>query len=33
MALIKRKNNIGNIYADKDNLLKQGAPHQQYDLL
>ena len=32
MALIKRKNRIGKIYYDRQNLLKQGAPHQQEDL-
>ena len=31
-ALIERKNKIGNIYFDNDNLLKQGAPNQQDDL-
>jgi len=31
-ALIERKNKIGKIYFDKDNLLKQGAPNQQDDL-
>ncbi|MFM7982112.1 MAG: hypothetical protein ACKPKO_22615 [Candidatus Fonsibacter sp.] len=29
LALIKRKNNIGNIYYDEDNLLKQVALNQQ----
>ncbi|MFM7977879.1 MAG: hypothetical protein ACKPKO_01075, partial [Candidatus Fonsibacter sp.] len=32
LALIKRKNRIGHQYFDKDNILKQGAPHQQDDL-
>ncbi|MFM7982817.1 MAG: hypothetical protein ACKPKO_26185, partial [Candidatus Fonsibacter sp.] len=32
LALIKRKNNIGNIYYDRDNLLKQVALNQQDDL-
>ncbi|MFM7985900.1 MAG: hypothetical protein ACKPKO_41955, partial [Candidatus Fonsibacter sp.] len=32
MALIKRKSNIGKIYYDKDNLLKQVALNQQDDL-
>ena len=32
LALIKRKNRIGKIYYDRQNLLKQGAPHQQDDL-
>ena len=31
-ALSKSKNRIGHIYFYKDNLLKPGAPHQQYDL-
>ena len=31
-ALIKRKNNIGKIYFDRDNLLKQVALNQQDDL-
>ncbi|MFM7988350.1 MAG: hypothetical protein ACKPKO_54465, partial [Candidatus Fonsibacter sp.] len=33
LTLIKRKHRIWKIYYDKDNLLKQGAPHQQDDLL
>ena len=32
LALIKRKNRIGKIYYDRQNLLKQDAPHQQDDL-
>ncbi|MFM7990489.1 MAG: hypothetical protein ACKPKO_65340, partial [Candidatus Fonsibacter sp.] len=32
LALIKRQNNIGQIYYDKDNLLKQGAPNQHDNL-
>ena len=32
LALIKRKNNIGKIYYDRDNLLKQVALNQQDDL-
>ncbi|MFM7979061.1 MAG: hypothetical protein ACKPKO_07055 [Candidatus Fonsibacter sp.] len=32
LALIKRKNRIGEIYFDEQNLLKQGAPHQQDNL-
>ncbi|MFM7990047.1 MAG: hypothetical protein ACKPKO_63110 [Candidatus Fonsibacter sp.] len=32
LALIQRNNNIGNIYIDKENILKQGAPNQQDDL-
>ncbi|MFM7983114.1 MAG: hypothetical protein ACKPKO_27720, partial [Candidatus Fonsibacter sp.] len=32
LALNKRKNNIGEIYFDKDNRLKQGAPNHQVDL-
>ncbi|MFM7982368.1 MAG: hypothetical protein ACKPKO_23915, partial [Candidatus Fonsibacter sp.] len=33
LALTKRKNHIGKFYFDKDNLLKQGAPNQEDDLL
>ena len=32
LTLIKRKNNIGKIYYDRDNLLKQVGLNQQYDL-
>ncbi|MFM7982980.1 MAG: hypothetical protein ACKPKO_27020, partial [Candidatus Fonsibacter sp.] len=32
LAVIKTKNMIGEIYFDKENFLKQGAPHQQGDL-
>ncbi|MFM7988931.1 MAG: hypothetical protein ACKPKO_57425, partial [Candidatus Fonsibacter sp.] len=32
LALIKRKNNIWNIYFDRDNLLKQVALNLQDDL-
>ena len=32
LALIKRKNHMGNIYYNKDNLLKQGALNQPDDL-
>jgi len=32
LTLIKRKNNIGKIYYDRDNLLKQVALNQQEDL-
>ena len=32
LTLIKRKNNIGKIYYDRDNLLKQVALNQQDDL-
>ena len=32
LAFIKRKNKLGKIYYDKENLLKQGARHQQQDM-